>query len=123
MQATIALLLNKDKDPTSCGSYRPLSVLSADVKVLTKVIASCLENVLPCILSEEQNGFIKGHQLFFNTRTLFNIIYFKHSAELLKIVITLDAGKAFYRVEREYLFAALRKFGFSVEFISWIRLL
>lgn len=52
-QATIALLLKKDKDPTSCGSYRPLSLLNADVKVLAKVIASRLENVLPHIISEE----------------------------------------------------------------------
>ena len=69
-QATIALLLKKDKDPISCGSYRPLSLLNADVKVLAKVIASRLESVFPHIISEEQNGFIKGRQLFFNIRTL-----------------------------------------------------
>lgn len=39
-QATIALLLKKGKNPTSCSSYRPLSLLNADVKVLAKVIAS-----------------------------------------------------------------------------------
>lgn len=122
-QATIALLLKKDKDSTSCGSYRPLSLLNADVKVLAKVIASRLENVLPHIISEEQNGFIKGRQLFFITRTLFNIIYPKHSAELPELVISLDAEKAFDRVEWEYLFAVLKKFGFGENFISWIRLL
>lgn len=122
-QATIALLLKKDKDPTSCGSYRPLSLLNADVKVLAKVIASRLENVLPSIISEEQNGFIKGRQLFFNTRTLFNIIYSKYSAERPEIVISLDAEKAFDRVEWGYLFAVLKKFGFGDKFISWIRLL
>lgn len=122
-QATIALLLKKDKDPTSCGSYRPLSLLNADVKVLAKVIASRLEDVLPHIISEEQNGFIKGRQLFFNTRTLFNVIYSKHSSELPELVISLDAEKAFDRVEWEYLFAVLTKFGFGDKFISWIRLL
>uniref|UniRef100_A0A3B1IT35 Reverse transcriptase domain-containing protein n=1 Tax=Astyanax mexicanus TaxID=7994 RepID=A0A3B1IT35_ASTMX len=122
-QATIALLLKKDKDPTSCGSYRPLSLLNVDVKVLAKVIASRLEDVLPHIISEEQNGFIKGRQLFFNTRTLFNIIYSKHQTELPELVISLDAEKAFDRVEWEYLFAVLQKFGFGDKFISWIRLL
>lgn len=50
------------KDPISCSSYRPLSLLNADVKVLAKAIASRLENVLPYIISEEQNGFIKGRR-------------------------------------------------------------
>lgn len=88
-----------------------------------KVIASRLEKVLPHIISEEQNGFIKGHQLFFNTRTLFNIIYSKHSAKLPELVISLDAEKAFDRVEWEYLFAVLKKFGFGDKFISWLHLL
>lgn len=52
-KATIALLHKGDKDPTSCGSYRPLSLLNADLKVLAKVIASRLDNVLPHIISEE----------------------------------------------------------------------
>ena len=121
-QATIALL-KRDKDPTSCGSYRPLSLLNADVKVLAKVIPSRLENVLPHIISEEQNGFIKGRHLFFNTRTLFNIIYSKRSGELPELVISLDAAKAFDRVEWEYLSAVLKKIRFGDKLISQIRLL
>ena len=61
--------------------------------MLAKVIASRLENVLPHIISEEQNGFIKGRQLIFNTRTIFNIIYSKHLAELPELVISLDAKR------------------------------
>lgn len=64
-QASIALLLKNDKDPTLCSSYRPLSSLNADVKVLAKVIALHLEGVLPSVISEEQNGFVKGPHLFF----------------------------------------------------------
>ncbi|KAI5628117.1 hypothetical protein C0J50_8261, partial [Silurus asotus] len=122
-QASIALLLKKGKDPNLCGSYRPLSLLNADVKVLAKVIASRLENVLPRIISMEQTGFIKGRHSFFNTRTLFNIIYSKQSSPLPEVVVSLDAEKAFDRVEWEYLFAILKKFGFGDTFVSWIRLL
>lgn len=61
--------------------------------------------------------------MFFNTRTLFNIIYSKHSTELPEFVISLDAEMAFDRVEWEYLFAVLKKFRFGDRFISWIRLL
>ncbi|KAF4079911.1 hypothetical protein AMELA_G00183760 [Ameiurus melas] len=84
---------------------------------------SCLENVLPYIISGDQNGFINGCQLFFNIRTLFNTIHSKHSAVHPEIAISLDAEKAFNRVEWEYLFAVLRKSGFGDKFISWISLM
>lgn len=38
-QACISLLLKKDKDPLDCASYRPMSLLNTDVKILAKVLA------------------------------------------------------------------------------------
>lgn len=54
-----------------CDPYRCLPLLNVDVKVLAKLLASRLESVLPCIMSEEQNGFIRGRHIFFNTLTPF----------------------------------------------------
>lgn len=76
-----------------------MSLINAEVKVLAKVIALRLKRVLPRVISEEQNGFIKGRHLFFNILSLLNII-----------VIAMDAEKAFDRVEWRYPFAVLKKF-------------
>lgn len=122
-QASISLLLKKDKDPTQCGSYRPISLLNVDGKVLAKVLSSRIETVIPDIISETQTGFIKGRYSFFNIRTLMNIIYSDQSSKVPEIVISLDAEKAFDRVEWEYLFSTLKIFGFPESFIAWIRLL
>uniref|UniRef100_A0A8C5H2E5 Reverse transcriptase domain-containing protein n=1 Tax=Gouania willdenowi TaxID=441366 RepID=A0A8C5H2E5_GOUWI len=122
-QASITVLLKSSKDPTQCSSYRPISLLNVDAKILAKILARRLEKFLPNLISEEQTGFIKGRQLFFNVRTLFNIIYSSKSAAIPEVVISLDAEKAFDCVEWPYLFATLEKFGFGKTFISWIRLL
>lgn len=120
--ASISLLLKKDKDPTSCASYRPISLLNVDFKILAKVLSLRLQDVMSSIISPDQTGFTYGRHSFFNTRRLLNIL-FSPSANTPEVIVSLDAEKAFDRVEWEYLFFALDKFGFDPKFISWIRLL
>uniref|UniRef100_A0A8D0AGR9 Reverse transcriptase domain-containing protein n=1 Tax=Sander lucioperca TaxID=283035 RepID=A0A8D0AGR9_SANLU len=63
-----------------------------------------------------------GRHSFHNTRRLLNIIS-SPSSNIPEVIISLDAEKAFDRVEWSFLFFALQKFGFNPEFISWIKLL
>lgn len=56
--------LKKDKDPDLCTSYRPISLINVDAKILAKALSLRLEVVLPTIISNEQTGFLKGRQLF-----------------------------------------------------------
>lgn len=122
-QATISLILKKDKDPLYCSNYRPISLLCADVKLLAKVLAKCLESVLPTVVATDQTGFVKDRHSFHNVRRLFNILYSPTTSNTPELVISMDAEKAFDRVEWPYLFYTLAQFGFGNTFISWIRLL
>ena len=121
--ATISLLLKKDKDPQCCSSFRPISLLNQDFKILAKALGLRLEKLLPSIISNDQTGFIRGRQSFCNVRRLLNILHTPSQHSGAEAVISLDAEKAFDRVEWDYLFFALEKFGFGHNFISWIRLL
>lgn len=122
-QASISLILKKDKDPRECGSWRPISLLNADVKLLAKVLACRLDPCLLDIVSEDQTGFIRGRQLSSNVRRLLNIVLSPSGSKDAEMVVSLDAEKAFDRVEWDYLFSILDRFGFGSHFISWIRLL
>ena len=121
-QASISLLLKKNKDPLLCESYRPVSLLCCDYKILTKVLAGRLEKIMPKLIHSDQTGFIVGRQLSSNLRRVFNIIYQSNDVEP-EILISMDAHKAFDRIEYNYLFATLGKFGFGPTFCSWIKIL
>ena len=56
-EANISLILKKGKCPESCASYRPISLLNVDRKILAKILAIRLEGLLPKIIKEGRNSY------------------------------------------------------------------
>ena len=124
-EAYISLILKKGKHPEDCASYRPISLLNVDLKILSKLLARRLEVLLPVLINEDQTGFIKGRNSCNNMRRLLiiNTIQMFHQQTTGGQVISLDAEKAFDRVEWPYLFHTLARFGLGQQFIKWVKLL
>ena len=56
-------------------------------------------------------------------RRLLHLIWMNHSNLDPIAAISLDAEKAFDRVEWGFLFAALEKYGFGSGFVKWVKIL
>ena len=121
--AVITLIKKKDKDPLLCTSYRPISLLNVDYKIIAKVLSSRLESVASKLINPDQTGFIKGRLSSDNLRRYFNILYHASMLDSPNVVISLDAEKAFDRVEWEYLTSTLSTFNIGPVFIKWIKIL
>uniref|UniRef100_A0A3B4Z6H9 C-type lectin domain-containing protein n=1 Tax=Seriola lalandi dorsalis TaxID=1841481 RepID=A0A3B4Z6H9_SERLL len=80
--------------------------LNLDCKVLTKVLATRLQVVLPSIIHPYQVGFMKNRTSTDNIRLLLHLMWLSQSQSVPITAISLDAEKAFDRVE--WPFSALR---------------
>lgn len=58
-EALITLIPKKDRDTTLAANYRPISLCNADGKILSKISAARMEQVLPSIIHKDQVGFMK----------------------------------------------------------------
>lgn len=111
LHAHITIIPKPGKDPSICGSYRPISLLNLDAKLYAKAIANRLLPLLPKWVTADQTGFIPGREARDNSlRTLSLIAYVRGSSQPT-LLLSSDAEKAFDRVGWEYLMATLSHIG------------
>ncbi len=121
--ALISLIPKKGRDHTDRASFRPISLINVDSKILAKVLALRLETVLPYIIHTDQVGFIKGRSSTDNLRRLLHLMWLNSSNIEPVTAVSLDAEKAFDRVEWGFLHSALSEFGFGTSFSKWIKIM
>ncbi len=119
----ITVIPKSGKDPSDCANYRPISLINADLKIFSKVLASRLETVIGKIISPDQTGFIKGRVAADNIRRLLHILSAMNRIPPECGLLFLDAEKAFDRLRWPYLWRVLKKFKFGDRFINMIRTL
>ena len=100
-------------------SYRPLSLLNSDQKIVAKVMTNRLNKHISTLIHPNQTGFIPDRFSFSNTRRLLNVMY--SNTQSRPAVISLDAQQGFDQIEWKYMFAALKKFGFGDKFMTLLK--
>lgn len=93
-----------------CSSYRPISLIGVDCKILSTLLARRLEALL--------SRFILNRPSHTNVRCLLNVLQYCRV-----LCVSLDAAKAFDRVEFDFLFSVLEKFSSGSTFKKWVRVL
>ncbi len=122
-RSVITLIPKKDKDTRLLKNWRPISLLNTDYKILTKLLASRMQLVLPDIIHTDQVGYIKGRYIGQNIRTILDMIEYTKATQTPGMAIFLDFEKAFDSVEWTFLQKSLTTFGFGPKFVNWVKII
>lgn len=121
--ATIVAIHKTGKPPEECSSYRPISLINAESKILAKTLAMRLQPYLTTLIHPDQSGFMPNRNTALNLRRLLAVIARRHTIEEDAVILSLDAHMAFDLVTWPFLFAVLKNMGFGPRFCAWIQLL
>ena len=117
----IKLLQKKDKDKRLIGNWRPISLINYDTKILTKVLAKRLKEVLPSLIKCDQTAYVKNRFLGESVRLISDVLEMTKTLNIEGFLMTVDIQKAFDSVDHKFLIACLRYMNFNGEFIDWIK--
>ena len=121
-QAFITLIEKKGKDRSLIENWRPISLVNVDAKIMSKVIALRIKNVLPHIIHHNQTGYIKDRFIGETIRSIYDIMDWIVKENIPGLMIFIDFQKAFDSIEWDFLFKSLEAFNFGSDFLRWVKL-
>ena len=121
MKIAIITMIPKNGEITILKNWRPISLLCSDYKILTKILAIRLEQILQTTTSKEQNCGITNQLIFLNLLAIRELISFVNDKKQKTFIISIDQEKAFVKVDRDLLFKTMKKPGYSNSFIQIIK--
>jgi exonuclease III len=122
-RGVLTLIPKKDKDIRLLKNWRPLTLLNTDYKIFAKVMATKLQEVLPDLISDDQNGCMKGRSTFGNIRSTIDVISHVNEQKLPGILTYIDFHKAFDTVCWQFMQQVLTKMNFGDYFRNCIEVM
>uniref|UniRef100_A0A3Q3EUV6 Reverse transcriptase domain-containing protein n=1 Tax=Labrus bergylta TaxID=56723 RepID=A0A3Q3EUV6_9LABR len=119
----VITLLPKKGNLQDIKNWRPVSLLCVDYKLLSKLFASRLGKAMEQVIHRDQTYCVPGRSMVDNVHLIRDVLDVSSSSGCNTGLISLDQEKAFDRVEHNFLWKVMEKFGFSAGFIAKIKVL
>lgn len=118
------VLIPKTPNADTVDQFRPIVIANFKHKIITKVLANRLSQILPNIVSQEQRAFIHGRNIkdcICLTSEAINLMQAKTFGG--NLAMKVDIAKAFDTLEWGFLLKVLKPFGFNSTFCDWMKVI
>jgi hypothetical protein len=111
-------LIPKVNNPSRVNDFRPISLLSCVVKIITQLLGDRLQSVIIPLVHKNQYGFIKSRTIQDCLAWAFEYI---HQCQQSKreIILKLDFTKAFDTIEHSVILQMMKSYGFHDNWLDW----
>jgi hypothetical protein len=117
----IITLLPKVSDAARIQQYRLICLLSCLYKLITKTLTIRIEPFADKLIHPTQSAFVKGRNIMSGVLALHEILHETKIRNECGIILKLDFGKAYDKVNWGLLFSCLQARGFNDTWCGWIR--
>jgi hypothetical protein len=119
--STFLALIPKESNPSNFSRFCPISLCNSSNQMIIEIIATWLYPLLSKLISENQGAFLKDKQITNNIVLVQEAIHSSKKSKAPGVVVKLDMENDFDRVKQSFLLSVLKAYGFSENFINWIR--
>jgi hypothetical protein len=123
LNTAFVILLPKKDQPSHMSHFRPISLIHAFGKLISKILALRLQPHLDDLISPCQSAFITGRNIQDNFLYVQTAAKQFHKSKTPTLLLKLDLAKAFDTVSWEYIIDMLEARGFPLRWRNWIALL
>ena len=117
---TFLTLIPKKNEVMEVKDFRPISLVGAMYKIISKVLANWLRTILPKLISSSQNAFVQRRQIIDSVLIANEILDSRSKQGTPGVLCKLDIAKAYNHVNWEFLIYLLKRCGFSMKWCDWI---
>lgn len=115
-------LIPKKTDAIYMKDYRSISCCNVIYKVISKLLANRMKNILPLFISLNQSAFVKDTLLMENVLLASELVKSYHKDTVSeRCAVKIDISKAFDYIQWSFLLSVLAALNFPENFVLWIK--